>query len=109
MRFSEKVRKAIRIDLLVLLLFQLSFSTAHADDAIVLPRGVSRVSIASNFYLPFNKRYNPDGKVEDIAVDFNTSLNSRVFPALAPLNPLVGGMASLGDTTVFMTGGHHHV
>jgi hypothetical protein len=58
------------------------------------------VSIASNFYLPFDKRYNPDGKVEDIAVDFNTSLTSRIFPALAPLNPLVGGMASLGDTTV---------
>ena len=100
MKCSVRARKAIRVNLLVLLLFQLPFSTAHADDAIVLPRGVSRVSIASNFYLPFNKRYNPDGKVEDIAIDFNTSLNSRIFPALAPLNPLVGGMASLGDTTV---------
>ena len=74
----------------MLLLFQLPFSTARADDAIVLPRGVSRVSIASNFYLPFNKRYNPDGKVEDIAIDFNTSLNSRIFPALAPPEPFGG-------------------
>jgi hypothetical protein len=38
MKFSERARKAIRVDLLVLLLFQLPFSTAHADDAIVLPR-----------------------------------------------------------------------
>jgi hypothetical protein len=100
MKLSVRVRRAVRVNILVLLLFQLRFSTAHADDAIVLPRGVSRVSIASNFYLPFNKRYNPDGEVEDIATDFNTSLNSRIFPALVPLNPLVGGMASLGDTTV---------
>jgi hypothetical protein len=100
MKFSLRARKAIRVNLLVLLLFQLPCAIAHADDAIVLPRGVSRVSIASNFYLPFTKRYNPDGEVEDIAADFNTSLNSRIFPALAPLNPLVGGMASLGDTTV---------
>ena len=99
-KFSVRPRQAVRVNLLVLLLFQLPYATARADDAIVLPRGVSRVSLASNFYLPFDKRYNPDGKVEDIAVDFNTSLNSRIFPALAPLNPLVGGMASLGDTTV---------
>ena len=100
MRFSGTIRKAIRVHLLVLMLALLPCSTAHADDAIVLPRGVSRVSIASNFFLPFSQRYNPDGKVEDIATDFNTSLNSRIFPALTPLNPLVGGMASLGDTTV---------
>lgn len=100
MKFSLRMRKPIRVNLLVLLLFQLSFSIAHADDAIVLPRGVSRVSIASIFYLPFDKRYGPDGKVEDIATDFNTSLNSRIFPALAPLSPLVAGMASLGDTNV---------
>ena len=100
MRSLGTMRKAIRVHLLVLMLCLLPCFAAHADDAIVLPRGVSRVSIASNFFLPFSKRYNSDGKVEDIATDFNTSLNSRIFPALAPLNPLVGGMASLGDTTV---------
>ena len=100
MSFSVRMREAIRVNLLVVLLFQLPFSIAHADDAIVLPRSASRVSIASNFYLPFDKRYNPDGKVEDIATDFNTSLNSRILPALAPLSPLVGTMASFGDTTV---------
>jgi hypothetical protein len=100
MNFSATMRKAIRVNLLMLSLFQVPCSIAYADDAIVLPRGVSRVSIASNFYLPIDKRYGPDGKVEDIAIDFNTSFDSRVFPALAPLNPLVGGTASLGDTDV---------
>jgi hypothetical protein len=100
MKFSVRMRKAIRVNLLVLLLVQWPFLIAHADDAIVLPRGVSRVSIASTFYLPSDKRYNPEGKAEDIATDLNTSLNSRIFPALAPLNPLVGGTASFGDTDV---------
>ena len=100
MKVSVKMRAAIRGNLVVLLLFPWQCLIAYADDAIVLPRGVSRVSLASNFYLPFDQRYNPDGKVEDIAADFNTSINSRIFPALAPLSPLVGGMASLGDTTV---------
>jgi hypothetical protein len=100
MKVSVRLRAAIRVNVLVLVLCPWPYLIAHADDAIVLPRGVSRVSLASNFYLPFSQRYNPDGKVEDIAADFNTSLDSRVLRALAPLNPLVGGMASLGDTTV---------
>ena len=100
MRFSKRMRRSIRVNFLVLLLFQWPCSIAHADDAIVLPRGVSRVSIANHFYLPFNKRYNPDGKVEDIATDFNTSLNSRILPGLSPLGSSVGGTASLGDTSV---------
>jgi hypothetical protein len=97
------VRRAILLEWLILLLFHLPIPTTsltYADDAVVLPQGVSRVSLASIFYLPFDKRYNAAGKVEDIAADFNTSLTSRVFPALAPLNPLVGGTASLGDTSV---------
>jgi hypothetical protein len=100
MKFSVGIRWTIRVNLLVLLLGQWPFLIAHADDAIVLPRGVSRVSIASNFYLPTNKRYNPEGKVEDVATDFNRSLDSNVLLALAPLNALVGGTASLGDTDV---------
>src|SRR5919108_6022230 len=100
MKFAVRMRKAIRVNLLVLLIVQWPFLIAHADDAIVLPRGVSRVSIASNFYLPTDKRYNPEGKVEDVATDFNGSLNSGILPALAPLNSLVGGTARLGDTDV---------
>jgi hypothetical protein len=94
------MRVAIRVNLAVGLLFPWLFLRAYADDAIVLPRGVSRLSIANHFYLSFDQRYNPHGNVEDIAADFNTSLDSRILPALVPLSPLLGEMASLGDTTV---------
>jgi hypothetical protein len=100
MKFSATMRRVLRVNLLMMCLFQWPFSIAYADDAIVLPRGISRVSIASTFYLPTHKRYNPEGKVEDIATDFNGSLNSRILPTLAPLNSLVGATASLGDTDV---------
>jgi hypothetical protein len=100
MKLSVKRRAAIGVHLLVLLCVQWPVLSVHADDAIVLPRGVSRLSIAGHFYLPTDKRYNPEGKVEDVATDFNGSLNSRILPALAPLNASVGGTASLGDTDV---------
>jgi len=73
---------------------------SFAEDALVLPKGVFRVNFDGNFYLPIHKRYNPDGKVEDLAVDFNASLNSNVFPALAPLDPFVPGLPSIGDSHV---------
>jgi hypothetical protein len=100
MRFSMERRAAIRVHLLVWLFVQWPILSVHADDAIVLPRGVSRLSIANHFYLPTTKRYNPAGKVEDVATDFNGSLNNHILPALAPLNASVGGTASLGDTVV---------
>lgn len=75
-------------------------SLAHADDASVLPKGVWRASVDSKFYLPIDKRFGPDGEVEDVAVDFNRSLDSRVFPGLAPLDPLVPGLPTLGRSEV---------
>jgi hypothetical protein len=68
-----------------------------AEDALVLPKGVFRTTLDSSFYLPIDKRYDPNGKVESLAKDFNTNLNSGVFSALTPLNPFVGGSASIGD------------
>ena len=47
-----------------------------------------------------DKRYGPEGDSEDLAVDFNTNLNSQVFPALSGLDPLVGGNATLGRSVV---------
>lgn len=73
---------------------------ARADDASVLPQGVWRGSVDSKFYLPIDKRFGPDGDVEDDAVDFNRTLDSRVFPGLAPLDPLVPGLPSLGRSEV---------
>lgn len=49
---------------------------SFADSAEVLPKGVSRVSLDTKFYLPIDQRFNPDGKAEDVAVDYNTGLRN---------------------------------
>src|SRR5262245_34419550 len=56
-----------------------------AGDAAVLPKGVFKIDVESKFYLPTTKRFNPDGDLEDIAIDFNTSLDSSIFPGLRQL------------------------
>lgn len=76
---------------------------AYLGSAEVLPKGVSRASIEGKFYWPITKRFNPDGDVEDVAVDANTSLNSRVFPGLSQLESffqLPPGSATLGNSVV---------
>lgn len=76
---------------------------AYADNAEVLPKGVSRASIESKFYFPITERFNPHGGVEDVAVDANTALNSRVFPSLGQLEAffrLPPGSATLGNSVV---------
>jgi hypothetical protein len=93
-------KQALRIGLLFSAIVIFSAIACHADDALVLPKGVFRVNFDGNFYLPIHKRYNPDKGVEDLAVDFNANLNSNVFPALAPLDPFVPGLPSIGDSHV---------
>lgn len=91
--------------ILLVLLFchSLAGFSQAAEDAAVLPKGVFRTVLDSSFYLPIDTRYDPDGKVENVAANFNTRLNSRVFTALTPLNPLVGGLASIGDSVTSFT------
>ena len=99
-----RVNGVFRTVLVVLLVHVLCLhlaSPSYADDAAVLPKGVFRATMDSNVYFPVDKRYNPDGKVEDAAIDFNRNLNSSVFSALAPLNAFVaGGSASIGTSVV---------
>jgi hypothetical protein len=55
------------------------------------------------FYLPIDKRYGPDGDEESIAQDFNTTLNSKVFPSLTLLEAAFGlpsGYANIGRSAV---------
>src|SRR5436190_18366910 len=74
-------------------------AVARADDALVLPRGRSAVSAENLFYVPTGERFNPHGNPEDIAAGFNDRrLDSSVFPLLQPLDPFVGGRASIGDS-----------
>jgi hypothetical protein len=78
---------------------------AQAEDtsAQVLPQGISLFDATFYYYFPIDQRYGPEGDSEALAADFNTDLNSRVFPALSGLNRLVGGNATLGQSVVEST------
>ncbi len=74
-----------------------------ADDAAVLPKGVSRVRIESNFYQTVDRRFDDNGNSEDVATDYNTNLDSSVFETLSAVEGffnLPEGSASLGDSVV---------
>jgi hypothetical protein len=72
-----------------------------ADSAAVLPANVSRVYWDFYHYQPTTQRYNKDGDREDLAFPFtNAALDSSIITSLAPLDPLVGGTASIGDVSV---------
>jgi hypothetical protein len=76
---------------------------ACADDAAVLPKGVWMISADDNHYLPIDKRFNHDGNTENVATDFNATLNSTVFPQLSQIETGFGlrpGSANLGNTVV---------
>lgn len=62
---------------------------ARADDASVLPPGVWRAGVTTDYYLPIEQRYDPDGHTEDLATDYNTTLDNSVFPAL-PAGAVLG-------------------
>ena len=75
----------------------------NADDATVLPKGVFSLRLDSQFYFPIEKRFDVDGDTEDLAADFNTDLNSSVFPQLGLIEQAFGmpaGSASIGDSEV---------
>jgi hypothetical protein len=72
-----------------------------ADDAVVLPKGRSSGTLENLFYLATGERWNPSGNAEGIASNFDgRRLDSSVFPMLQPLDPFVGGSASIGDSTL---------
>ena len=72
-----------------------------ADDAAVLPAGVSRFYVDFYHYLPTTERYNPDGEREPLTFPFDdAALDSSVLTSLAPLDPFVAGRASIGRVAV---------
>jgi hypothetical protein len=76
---------------------------AWASDAEVLPKGVFAIDVESKFYFPTTKRFNPDGDLEDVGIDFNTSLDSRVFPGLRQVESAFGlpaDSANIGQSIV---------
>ena len=60
-----------------------------------------KIDVESKWYFPTTKRFNPDGELEDVAIDFNTSLDSSVFPSLRQLESafeLPSGFAKIGES-----------
>jgi hypothetical protein len=78
----------------IILLCVLPAERSFADDAVVLPKGFFRLLNETQFFLPITQRYNKNGDKEDIAKDFNTTLNSVVFSDLRGLE--VPNPAALG-------------
>lgn len=76
---------------------------SFGDSAQVLPKGRSGFFLSYFDYLPIDERFDDDGNREDVAADFNTSLNSSVFPSLQLIEGPFGltpGSASFGDTDI---------
>ena len=95
------VRSAGLMGLFLLFLPEIAFP----GSAEVLPKGVWNVGVSNNYYPSITERYNRDGKVEDVATDFNTTLDSGVFPDLALIEAGFGmppGSANIGKSVVSM-------
>ena len=76
---------------------------SYGDSAEVLPKGVFRGDVEYSYYLPIDEKFDPDGNEEGLADDYNTNLNSSVFPDLSLVEAGFGmpaGSASLGDSVV---------
>lgn len=70
----------------------------YAGDSDVLPKGNFYFNVDYTHYIPWEKRYNEDGDVEDAATDFNTVLDSSIFPELAMFEGFVPGEPNVGKT-----------
>ena len=68
-------------------------ATSAADDAAVVPKGVSYFSVEGLISGPITKRFNKDGDKEPLATDFNTNLNSSVFSDLSLVEAALGTRA----------------
>ena len=87
----------------MILLLAGTVGISRAENAEVLPKGVWTAYLENKFYFPFDKRYDPNGDVEDAAIDYNGILGSNVFPALGDLELALGlppGSANVGDSVV---------
>jgi hypothetical protein len=83
--------------ILILLLATSSIGTnAMADDAVVLPKGLTRMYVDTHFFIPFDKRFDTNGNAVPYGQPFSVNLNNSVFGALPP-------GTSLGTTNVQFT------
>jgi|GEM_PF-991875 len=75
-----------------------------ADNALVLPKGVSSLGVTFYNYFDITQVYDGSGDAVDLGAFYNRSLDSMVFPDLQALDPFVpDGTATLGDAVVDFT------
>jgi len=97
------MKKVVVVSLFVLFFSLFLVSVSYADSAEVLPKGRFRVGVDGKFYFPIDERYDDDGHTEDIAADYNATLDSSVFRGLRDVEIAFGmppGSASIGDSVV---------
>ena len=94
------MRRTSIVIFLIWMLLLLPLNISYADNAEVMPTGVTGIDLTVKFYLPIDERFNDDGDVEDAAADFNAELDSSVFPDLGALDPFFPGLASIGSSVV---------
>ena len=73
-------------------------SPVQAGDAEVLPKGRFAFNVDYKHYLEWDKRYDSHGNVQDAASDFNSVLDTSVFPALKAFNGMVPGTPNIGTS-----------
>ena len=83
-----------------LLMFSLMSVSTNAGEADVLPKGNFAFNIEYTHYIPWDERYDEDGNTEDAATDFNTVLDSSIFPDLGMFEGFVPGTPNIGKTDV---------
>jgi hypothetical protein len=97
------MKRVVVVGLFVLFFSHFLVSVSYADSAEVLPKGRFRLGVDGKFYFPIDERYDPDGHTEDVATDFNETLDSTVFPDLALVEIAFGmppGSANIGNSIV---------
>jgi hypothetical protein len=97
------MKTGVALGLFALVLSLLVSGVSYADNAKVLPKGVSRVRVDGRYYLPMDERYDPDGDVEPLGADLNATLDSVVFSDLAMVESAFGlpsGFANVGGSVV---------
>jgi hypothetical protein len=72
---SRSFQRWSAVVIVVLLVLAHSPLVSRADEAVVLPKGLSQLKVDANFYFDFDKRWDKDGNLVPYAAALNRNLN----------------------------------
>lgn len=84
------MKRIIVAQIILVLTSVFVFKISYADNAEVLPKGVSRIGVKSKIYIPIEERFNQDSDIEDVDENYNANLNKSVFSALGDVETAFG-------------------